>query len=318
MNQLKKISILYAVVLLLLSMNSCKTDGKSKSESLSTIESDKDPVIEVVTQGMDFQLKDTLQMGWNTFKYINKSNEPHFILFDKYPEGKDITNMKNEVLPAFDEGMAFIMKGDMDAAMNAFGKLPPWFSEIVFSGGTGLVSPNTTAITTVYLIPGYYIMECYVKMANGTFHSSMGMTKELIVLDSKNDHTAPSASINISISSKEGISLGGDIGMGKQVFAVHYLDQIVHENFVGHDINLVRLDDTANLKELESWINWATPTGLMTPTPNGVTFLGGTNDAPAGTTQYFEAVLTPGTYAFIAEVPNSNEKGMLKVFEVSK
>jgi hypothetical protein len=257
-------------------------------------------------------------MGWNTFKYINKSNEPHFILFDKYPEGKDITNMKNEVLPAFDEGMAFIMKGDMDAAMNAFGKLPPWFSEIVFSGGTGLVSPNTTAITTVYLIPGYYIMECYVKMANGTFHSSMGMTKELIVLDSKNDHTAPSASINISISSKEGISLGGDIGMGKQVFAVHYLDQIVHENFVGHDINLVRLDDTANLKELESWINWATPTGLMTPTPNGVTFLGGTNDAPAGTTQYFEAVLTPGTYAFIAEVPNSNEKGMLKVFEVSK
>lgn len=318
MKQLKKISILYAALFLLLSIINCKTDIKSKSEGISTIEKVEDTVIEVVTQGMDFQTKDTLQMGWNTFKYINKSNEPHFILLDKYPEGKDITNMKNEVLPPFNEGMAFIMKGDLEAAMNAFGKLPPWFSEVVFSGGTGLVSPGMTAFTTVHLKPGYYIMECYVKMADGTFHSAMGMTKELIVLDSKNGRRAPNASINISISSKDGITVAGNITKGKQVFAVHYLDQIVHENFVGHDINLVRLDENANLEELESWINWATPTGLMTPTPNGVTFLGGTNEAPAGSVLYFEAYLAAGRYALIAEVPDSNKKGMLKVFEVSK
>ncbi len=306
------------IILFLIGITGCKTDSKNNPKHSIDDVSAGDPVIEVVTEVMDFKTIDTLYSGWNTFKYINNSTEPHFILLDKYPEGKDITNMKNEVLPTFDEGMAFIMKGDMEAAMNAFGKLPPWFSEIVFSGGTGLVSPGTTALTTVHLKPGYYIMECYVKMANGMFHSSMGMTKELIVLDSKNDHTAPNASINISISSKDGISVEGDITNGKQVFAVHYLDQIVHENFVGHDINLVRLDENANLEELESWMNWATPTGLMTPTPIGLTFLGGTNEAPAGSVLYFEADLTAGRYALISEVPDSNKKGMLKVFEVSQ
>ena len=67
---------------------------------------------------------------------------------------------------------------------------------------------------------------------------------------------------------------------------------------------------------LEAWMNWATPTGLMTPAPEGITFMGGTNDAPAGSTQYFEVDLSPGNYAFISEVPNSKAKGMLKTFKV--
>ena len=73
------------------------------------------------------------------------------------------------------------------------------------------------------------------------------------------------------------------ISSGWNTFKVNYLDQVVHENFVGHDVNIAKLDDSADVDELEAWMNWATPTGLMTPAPDGVTFLGGTNDAPADT-----------------------------------
>ena len=39
--------------------------------------------------------------------------------------------------PAFDEGMALIMEGNVEAALEAFGKLPEWFSEVVFVGNKG-------------------------------------------------------------------------------------------------------------------------------------------------------------------------------------
>ena len=295
----------------------CK-DVKKKDTADRTDDQADDAVIEVVTNVMDFNTVDTLSSGWNTFRYINRSTEPHFILLDKYPAGKTIDDMKNEVLPPFDEGMALIMKGEMEAAMEAFGKLPDWFPEVVFSGGTGLVSPATSATTTVNLSPGYYIMECYVKMADGRFHSSMGMTKELVVVEADSGENPPEASVQVSISSTNGISISGDIKAGRQVFKVYYEDQIVHENFVGHDVNLVRLGEEADLEKLEAWMNWATPDGLMTPVPDGVTFLGGTNDAPGGSTLYFVADLEPGKYALISEVPNSKAKGMFNVFQITE
>jgi hypothetical protein len=310
----KIISHLWIIILLIVYATSCKSDPKKSTEN----DAGADRSVLVITELMDFQTQDTLNSGWNTFKYVNKSEEPHFILLDKYPEGKHIADMRAEVLPPFDEGMRLIMNNDFERAMEAFGKLPPWFSEIIFSGGTGLISPNNTAITSVYLEPGHYIMECYVKMKNGVFHSSMGMAKEFIVLDSTNQMTSPTPTVNINLSGEGGIVILDDIKKGHQIFKVNYLDQKVHENFVGHDINLVRLGKSADLDAIEAWMNWATPTGLMTPIPDDVIFLGGTNDAPEGSTQYFEVDLEPGSYAFISEVPNSREKGLFQIFTVSE
>ena len=301
---------------MLITFSSCKKD--KKQEEPSEPETKQDSVVEIVTNNMDFQSADTIKSGWNTFKYINKSTQAHFFLLDKYPEGKRLENTIAEVGPPFDNGMALIMEGKMDEAMAEFGKLPKWFGEIVFTGGSGLVSPQTTSLTTVKLDPGLYIMECYVKMANGKFHTSMGMAKELMVLDEDSGNSPPEADIAMSISSTEGIVFDKEIKEGKHVFSVTYKDQIVHENFVGHDVNLVKLDSTANLETLEAWMNWATPTGLMDPLPEGVLFLGGTNDAPAGSTQYFEVYMPAGNYAFISEVPNTSKKNMLKTFSVQE
>lgn len=301
----------------------CKNDKKTEpsTETITEIkEVIKDPsnVIDIVTRSMEFQSVDTITSGWNTFKYQNLSNETHFFLMDKYPEGKNVQHAIEEVAPVFEEGMQLINDGKKEEGFAAFGKLPEWFGDIVFSGGSGLIGPKETALTTIKLEPGYYIMECYVKMPNGKFHTSMGMAKPIIVTDEDSGNTPPKPTINITVSNDVGIVYDKAITKGKQIFSVFYKEQRHHENFMQHDINLVKLEDDASEDALEAWMDWSDPKGLITPVPNGITFLGGVNDMPAGSTGYFYADLKPGKYAFISEVPNTKEKGLFKVFEVAK
>lgn len=318
---MKNKNTLYNVVfaLLVLSVLSCKSDKKSNNTSLETQEivKEEDPIIEIVTRSMDFNSPDTIPSGWNTFKYLNLSNETHFFLLDKYPEGKTIENTLKDVVPPFEKGMDLINKGKQEEGFAAFGKLPEWFGEIVFSGGSGLIGPKNSSLTTLKLEPGYYIMECYVKMPNGKFHTSMGMAKPIIVTEEDSGNLPPKSDINITIARNEGINYSGELSSGQHIFSVTFIDQEAHEHFIGHDVNLVKLTNDADLDQLEKWMNWSTPFGLKTPVPNGVTFLGGVNDSPAGSVGYFKATLTKGKYAFISEVPNSKSKGMFKVFEVA-
>lgn len=297
-------------------IQSCKSDKKEAQKEAVAIENEK--VIEIITENMDFQMPDSIPSGWNTFRYKNLSTQTHFFLVDKYPEGKTSEDAEKLVAPVFDSAMKLIMEGKTEEGYAEFAKLPEWFSEVVFVGGSGLLSPNQIGETTLNLKPGKYIIECYVKMSNGIFHTSMGMTKDIVVSNTASGNDALTSDIDISISSTDGIVFNDSIRSGKHIFSVLYKDQIVHENFVGHDINLVMLDENADLEELENWMNWADPKGLIEPAPNAVTFIGGVNDMPEGNIGYFSANLEPGNYALISEVPNALSKNMLKTFVVIK
>ena len=300
----------------LLVLLSCRNDKKSGEKE--GIKKEKDDTIEILSENMDFQTVDTIDAGWHTFRYINKSNDTHFFLLDKYPEGKSVRDTEKEVIPVFQNGMNLITEGKPEEGFSEFNKLPGWFFEIVFSGGSGLLSPGLTSETTLKVEPGYYVIECYVKMENGVFHSAMGMVQELIVRDKVVDKHKLNPNIKITVSSEEGIVYNESIKKGKQTFEVYFKDQIVHENFVGHDVNLVKLSERADLEALEKWMNWADPLGLISPAPQGITFLGGVNDMPAGSSAYFTSDLEPGKYAMISEVPNALNKKMLKTFIVSE
>ncbi len=285
---------------------------------LQSCNSKKVNAIEVVTGTMDFKTVNEIPSGWNTFRYENKSTETHFFLLDKMPDGKTIKDDRDEVIPVFQKGMDLINAGKPDEAQAEFGKLPEWIPGVVYSGGCGLVSPGQSCDVTLKLDPGYYVMECYVKNPAGVFHAAMGMTKELVVTDKDAGNSPPSADVEISISSTGGIDNPETIKKGKTTFSVYFKDQTVHENFVGHDVNLVKLKENYNPEELEKWMNWTDPKGLITPAPQNVIFLGGVNDSPAGSTGYFTADLEPGNYALISEVPDASEKGMLKTFAVAE
>ncbi|WP_019669962.1 hypothetical protein [Eudoraea adriatica] len=295
-------------------IQSCKSE--KKSTPVETAAEPKENVIEIITENMDFQMPDTIPSGWNTFRYKNQSPQTHFFLVDKYPEGKTSEDAEKVIGPVFDSAMKLIMEGKPEEGFAEFAKLPEWFSEVVFVGGSGLLSPDQVAETTINLKPGKYIIECYVKMSNGVFHTSMGMTKDIVVKPVDSGNKELIADIAINISSTDGIVFNDSINSGKHTFSVFYKDQIVHENFVGHDINLVRLDENANLEELENWMNWADPKGLIEPAPDGITFMGGVNDMPEGNIGFFTANLEPGKYALISEVPNALSKNMLKTFVV--
>lgn len=296
-------------------IQSCKTEQKQTKNNADL--ADRENVIEIVTRNMDFQMQDTIPSGWNTFRYKNQSPQTHFFMVDKYPEGKTSEDAEKLVAPVFDSAMKLLTEGKTEEGYAQFGNLPEWYAEVVIHGGSGLVSPGQVAETTLKLAPGKYILECYVKMSNGTFHTSMGMTKDLVVSAANSGNEALKADIDISISSSDGIEFNDTIPSGKKTFSVFFKDQIVHENFVGHDINLVKLDENTDLDNLENWMNWADPKGLIEPAPSDVTFLGGVNDMPAGSMGFFSVALTQGRYALISEVPNTREKNMLKIFTIT-
>lgn len=276
-------------------------------------------VVEVTAVGLDLEAPDEIPSGWTTLRLNNASAMIHFAVLQRLPDGVGLEEQQKQVAPVFQKGMDHLNEGDADAAMAAFDQLPAWFGEIVFMGGPGLIAPQRTAQTTVFLEPGTYLLECYVK-TGGIFHSynpnpdTYGMVHEITVTEDANGASAPEADIEITLSSERGIEVEGDVQPGDRTVAVHFADQTPHEHFLGHDVHLVRLEEGTDIESLATWMDWTQPTGLETPAP--ATFIGGLHEMPAGETGYFTATLTPGRYAWIAEVPNPDEKGMLQPFAV--
>ncbi len=305
-----------ATVLVILT-GGCAPSDDTPSASLDG--SDTQGVVDVIARGLTLMAPDEIPSGWTTFRFSNESPMIHFVLVERVPDGQGIESQQAQVAPVFQDGLDLLGAGEVDAALERFGDLPAWFGEIVFLGGPGLTSPGRTSQATVYLEPGTYLLECYVK-TGGIFHSynpdpsSYGMVHEFTVTDETSEAVEPSATIQIEISTAGGIVVEGELVPGEHTVAVHFVDQTVHENFVGHDIHLVRVAGDLDLGELERWMDWTQAMGLQSPAP--AEFLGGTNEMPAGTTSYFTVVLEPGNYAWVSEVPGSAEKGMLKPFRV--
>jgi hypothetical protein len=303
---------------MLLAVIACVSSGCSERDSAPSHPDDLN-VVTVTARGLEFEAPDEILSGWTTFRFNNVSGMIHFAVLQRLPEGIALKDQQEQVAPVFQKGMDLLNAGETDAAMEKFGELPEWFGQIVFMSGPGLTSAGQTAETSVYLEPGTYLLECYVK-TNGVFHSynplpsAYGMVHELTVTEESSNAAEPSATLTITLSSARGVEVQGDPTPGEHTVAVYFEDQQIHEHFLGHDVHLVRLESDTDIEELAIWMDWSQPTGLETPAP--AEFLGGTHEMPAGGTAYFTVRLEPGRYAWIAEVPGPAEKGMLKIFTV--
>ncbi|WP_073059190.1 hypothetical protein [Fodinibius roseus] len=273
--------------------------------------------IVVTSTGMNFDLPGQIPSGWTTFRYQNKTDITHFFVIEKMPEfegdQKTVEDSKEEIVPVFQNIMDDINGKDPSFPDAGF-ELPEWYPNVLFVGGPGLIGPNGTAETTIRLSPGTYVIECYVKMPDGTFHSTEGMIKGLEVTEEISDIDPPDPNVEMTLSSTNGIEVDGNLTAGENIVSVIYDDQKAQEHFLGFDVHLARLEDDTDMDELGAWMNWSTPNGLTTIAP--VEFLGGAQEMPMGGTAYVKVNLEPGEYAWIAEVPNPAEKGMLKTFTV--
>ena len=300
--------------LALIVLTSCKE--KKESKELETIAEKKNHYVEVITNGMDFETVDEIKSGWTTFKYINKSVEPHFFILEKMPDTLGLDTYKKELFPPFISAFEHFEKGEMEAGMKEFGNIPQWFYRVELAGGVGLTSKKTTSTSTIFLAPGTYIMECYVRMPNGLGHVFMGMIKELKVSNESNDNKPPKADFNINISSEKGITFNDSIKAGNYTLAAKFEDQKQYEHLMGHDVNLVKVENDSLVTDLNNWLNIVDFNAFRSPAPQGLLFLGGVEDLPAEKTGYFEVTLEKGNYVLISEIPNSVERKMIKSFTV--
>jgi hypothetical protein len=278
-------------------------------------------VVEFRAVGKTFQGPSEIPAGWTTFRFVNASSMTHFAMLDVPPEGVTAWEMSDTVMQPFQAAMDGMNAGDEEAVNAAFGQFPEWIGELGRNGGPGFLSPGRTGQSTVYLEPGRYIMECYVK-SDGIFHTTspgegqLGMLLELTVTDQDSNAPEPEATATLAIRNSGFERVSGELKKGTNTIRVDFIEQQALPSFVGNDVHLMRVDDENSIAKADAWLDWRTPDGLEDPSP--VTFLGGINDLPAGAHGYFTVDLEPGDYAFIAEIPGPQAAGFVLPFTVAE
>ncbi len=278
-----------------------------------------------------------LASGWTTFQFSNASPVDHFLLIWQYPE-EGITAAREAGQPLLDhwydnvagsfEGFTGYLEGRItleaytEQLVASLETNAPWFLDPGATpvGGAGFTSPGGRSATTVLLEPGDYIVECYIRDDNGVFHTAAGMLDHLRVDERNNGAEQPSATARIIISTEGGIEVEAAPKGGPNVVEIHFRDQTVYPHFLGHNVQLVRLNDQndeAVLTDLAQWMDWRHPDGLVNRAPDGARFVGGVMEMSAGASGYLHVNLEPGDYAWIAEVPDPAAHGMLKTFSIA-
>lgn len=90
----------------------------------------------------------------------------------------------------------------------------------------------------------------------------------------------------------------------------------MYEHFMGHDVNLVKVDKNATIDELVTWLNVEDLNTFRNPAPKGFTFFGGVEDLGNYKSGYFTANLTKGNYVLISEMPDAKNRKMLFHFKI--
>lgn len=297
------------------------------------------------TDDHNFELDaDEVAAGWTTIAFENRTDHTHFAYFARLPE-EAITAADaagEELLPFYVEHVTRPFQWFMDDIdpdrepdpedlSDEYSNLdeevifPPWFADVLPSGGPGLTSSETASRATLNLAPGEYIVECYVKDEEGRFHSYLGMIDHLSVTGNRAG-TEPDSTLELSLST-EGIDVRDEVHAGEHAVAVRFENQRVYEHLLGHDVHLIRLDDGVTASDVNDWMNWMDPDALVSDGTEPGTFQGGVQtiltpellgaDGGGVETAYFHADLAPGEYAFVSEVPDPAGAGMLQEVTVS-
>ncbi len=296
----------------------CQPADESENQTLdegaaTTAESGSgSSVVEYIARDYAFVGPTEIASGWVTMRMVNEGQEHHFVFLTLLPEGKTIEDYAADVGMAFGGAWEALQSGAVDKAGAGamIGEaLPEWYASAAPMGGPGLVAPGKTAQATMRLTPGNYVMECYVKTADGEFHTMLGMALPLTVTAEDSGGRPPRADVDITLFENT-MAIEGTPEAGRQTMAVNFDE---HPEFgLGNDVHVVRLEEGADLDEVVEWMDWMNIDGLRAPSP--AAFVGGVHEMPSGYTAFFTVDLEPGRYAWIAE--SGAARGMVEEFTV--
>ncbi len=269
-------------------------------------------VVEYIARDYAFVGPTEIPSGWVTMRMANEGLEHHFVFLTLLPEGKTIEDYAADVGVPFGQVWEQLQSGALDKAGAGamLGELlPEWYASAASMGGPGLVAPGKTAQATMRLTPGNYVMECYVKTADGQFHVALGMALPLTVTAEDSGGRPPRADVDITLF-ENSMAIEGTARAGRQTVAVNFDE---HPEFgLGNDVHVVRLEEGADLDEVVEWMDWMNVDGLRAPSP--AAFVGGVHEMPVGYKAFFTVDLEPGRYAWIAE--SGAARGMVEEFTV--
>lgn len=270
------------------------------------------PVVEVTAKDFEFQAPERINSGWTTFRFSNTGEQEHFFVLWGVPEGKSFRDYRTEVVQPFEDVWQRYSSGELTRkeTMKALGaELPSWFEKVRPSGGAALTEPGETSQVTVKLEPGTYVMECYVKTPQGTWHTSRGMLREVTVMPEGTNASPPEPDATITLSNYQ-IDVSGTLEPGTQTIAVNVTEN--PEGFIYHDLNLFRLEQGTSVQEITQWMDWMDLEQFRAPAPGYS--LGGVEHLWAGNTGYMTVDLTPGRYVWVSE--GYADRGMVREFTI--
>ena len=271
----------------------------AQAEAAPPGSADNPHVVEVEAEDYAFRVPETLPAGWVTVRFENVGDEPHFMVFHHLLEGRTFDDYMIEAGEPFNQIWMQLRDGEVteEEAWALMEELvPAWvFEHIVHRGGPGIVKPGGEVEATVYLEPGNYVVECYMKSEEGEIHAMEGMADPVTVTGEPSDASPPAADARV-ILSNDGIEIEGQLTAGHRTLEVHVADQGAAP---GHTANFARLDGPAHEQEVVEWMNWMTSHGLRAPAP--ATFVGGVQLMPVGQRANVILELEAGPYLLVSE-----------------
>ena len=275
--------------------------------------------LEVV--GMHFTGPDTVKSGWTTVRVDNAAGMEHFALVYRLPDGVTAEMVDEDLVRVFQASLTERLAGNDAEADRLLGTMPDWVAQLIWLGGPGMMSDGTAAEATMYLEPGNYIAECYVK-TNGVQHNfnpepgQLGMVHPFTVVDEAGGMAEPDANVTLELRNDGYRIADGAFRPGANRVRANFVEQKLYNGFVGHDAHVFRIDRDADVDAAAKWIDFFPATGQQTPAP--ARFVGGIHDMPQGSTGYFTLDLEPGRYGIVAEIPDTQGTGHFAEFEVKE
>jgi hypothetical protein len=264
-------------------------------------------IVEVTAVDYAFGAPDTIPSGWTTFRMENVGQEHHLLLLYRLPDDRTFADFMSLALP-FERLVNAVEEGEMtvqEVRARVREVLPYWVADLTPMGGPGLVASGMTAETTVRLSPGSYVMECYVKTADGRVHSPLGMVRPLTVTAERSPGEPPTADLEMTLADGE-FSVDRELEAGILTIAVRFGGSPA-------DVHLARVTEATDLPGLSHWMDLLAVGGLREPAP--ADFLGGAHAMPRGETSFFRVELGPGRYAWVSGP--EGDRAMVRKFEVS-
>lgn len=298
--------------LLALGLAACGTPAPEPAETAEN-------VLELDVEGLKFVGPDTIRSGWTTVRINNSGGMTHHGLVYRLPEGVTAQMLDEQVVRPIQASLTAMIAGDTDKAAQIASTFPAWLVDIEYMGGPGMMSDGVTGEATMFLTPGNYIVECYVK-SNGVQHNfnpvpgELGMVLPLTVLPEDGGMGEPDANVTLGLYNDGYRITDGAFVLGENSVRVEFVQQQLYNDFVGHDVHVFRMDADTDVEAAARWPDFFPVDGQQTPAP--AKFVGGIHDMPEGSTGYFKVDLETGDYGMTAEIPGAEAKGFFKRFSV--